>query len=63
MFDDFDKLRTGYMVLVFYTIIMIAAATIGYNMDKKDGFTNGYIAGIVISLVLWFNYGKQISNL
>jgi len=63
MFSDFDKLRIGYMVLVFYTVIMIATATIGYSMDKKDGFTNGYIAGLVISLVLWFNYGKQISNL
>jgi len=63
MFSDFDKLRIGYMVLVFYTVIMIATATIGYSMDKKDGFTNGYIAGLVISLVLWFNYGKQISKL
>ena len=58
----FDELQTAYLVLVFYTFIMIVTATIGYNMDKTNGFTKGYIAGILISLGLWFTVGKKYSK-
>ena len=58
----FDELQTAYLVLVFYTLIMIITATIGYNIDKKNGFTKGYIAGILISLGLWFTVGKKYSK-
>ena len=59
---NFDKLGTAYMVLAFYSVLMAVAANIGYNMDKKNGFTNGYIVGIVISLVLWFTMGKKYAK-
>ena len=59
---NFDKLGTAYMVLAFYAVLMTVSASIGYKMDKKNGFTNGYIVGIVISLVLWFTMGKKYAK-
>jgi len=59
---NFEKLETAYMILTFYAVLMSVSASIGYNMDKKNGFTNGYIVGIVISLVLWFTMGKKYAK-
>ena len=59
----FNELKIAYSVLIFYALLMMATATIGYKMDKQNGFTNGYIVGMVISLVLWFTVGKKYSNL
>tara|TARA_B100000780_G_scaffold273028_1_gene236040 strand:+ start:119 stop:301 length:183 start_codon:yes stop_codon:yes gene_type:complete len=59
----FNELKMAYGVLIFYALLMMATATIGYKMDKQNGFTNGYIVGMVISLVLWFTVGKKYSNL
>jgi len=58
----FNELQTAYGVLVFYALLMMATATVGYNMDKTNGFTNGYIVGILISLGLWFTVGKKYSK-
>lgn len=60
---DFSKLRTGYLILLFYSFIMSLGATIGYMVDNKNGFTRGYIVGMVISLALWFQVGKDIAKL
>jgi len=60
---DFGKLTTGYGILVFYGILAIITATVGYYFDKKNGFTNGYVAGVVISLLLWFTVGKKAAYL
>lgn len=59
----FNELKTAYGVLIFYTLLMMITATVGYKMDTKDGFTKGYIVGMVISVVLWFSVGKKYSNL
>ena len=59
----FNELKMAYGVLIFYALLMMATATIGYKMDKQNGFTNGYIVGMVISLVLWFTVGKKYSKL
>ena len=59
---NFDKLGNAYIVLAFYAVLMSVAAFIGYKMDKKNGFTNGYIVGMVISLVLWFTMGKKYAK-
>lgn len=63
MFKEFNKLQMAYTILLFYAILMMVTATLGYKMDKQHGFTNGYIVGIVISLGLWFTVGKQMSKL
>ena len=36
----FDELKVAYAVLFFYALIMMGTATLGYYMDKKNGFTN-----------------------
>ena len=59
----FNELKMAYGVLIFYALLMMATATVGYKMDKKNGFTNGYIVGMILSVVLWFTVGKKYSNL
>ena len=63
MFKEFKELYKAYAVLIFYGILPMITATIGYKMDHKNGFTKGYVAGNVISLVLWFQVGKKYSKL
>ena len=60
--SEISKLKTAYLVLFFYAIIMNLSATIGWFIDKENGFTYGYVVGIVISVALWFLYGKQVSK-
>ena len=59
----FDELKVAYGVLIFYALLMMGTATAGYYMDKKNGFTNGYVVGIAISLGLWFTVGKKYSKI
>ena len=59
----YKKLLNGYSILLFYCVILFVLATIGYSLDKKNGFTNGIIIGMLVSLYLWFNYGIKISKL
>jgi len=60
--SDLMPLKQAYMVLLFYSLVMSLSATVGWYLDKKDGFTKGYLAGIAISLGLWFMKGKDMSN-
>lgn len=53
----------AYGILVFYGILAIVTAAIGHWFDKKSGFSNGYIAGVALSVALWFYYGKKASGL
>lgn len=57
------KYQQAYLILLFYFVLMVVGATVGHQFDKKDGFTYGYLAGIVVSVVLWFQYGKKMSKL
>jgi len=60
--DDLKKLQQGYLILLFYSVIMALTATIGWYINNKDGFTTGYIVGIVISLLLWFLVGRKMAK-
>ena len=60
---NLGKLNNAYMILVFYGLLAIFTATLGHFFDKKNGFSNGYVAGVVLSLLLWFNVGKKMSKL
>ena len=33
------------------------------TLTKKEGFTNGYVVGIILSLLLWFMKGEKMSGL
>jgi hypothetical protein len=61
--SDLRKFDTAYLILLFYFLIMVVSATVGFYIDNKKGFTNGYVIGIVISLSLWFLVGEQRSGL
>ena len=60
--SDLKSLNKAYMILFFYSLLMAISATVGWYLDKEDGFTKGYLGGIAISLGLWFMKGKDMSN-
>ena len=53
----------AYAILVFYGLLAIVCAAVGNYLDKKDGFSNGYVFGVVLSLVLWFWVGKKAAHM
>ena len=54
---------TAYGILVFYGILAIVCAALGEYLDKANGFTTGYIVGVVISVTLWFAVGKKAAGM
>ena len=57
----YKALVPAYMALVFYLVVMVVTSTLGYTVDKKDGFTYGLVLGVAVSLVLWFQYGRKMA--
>ena len=53
---------TSYSILVFYGVLAIITAAIGNYLDKKNGFSNGYVVGVILSLVLWFTVGRKMAR-
>ena len=56
------KVGLAYSILVFYGVLSIFCAAVGNYLDNKNGFSNGYVAGTVISLVLWFTVGRKAAH-
>jgi hypothetical protein len=56
-------LTRAYGILVFYGVLAIVTAAIGHYIDTRNGFSNGYIVGVVISVLLWFAYGKKAAGI
>ena len=56
------KSGIAYSIIVFYGFLAVIGASIGHYFDKKNGFSNGYVAGVCVSLFLWFTYGKKLTN-
>ncbi len=53
---------TAYGILIFYGLLAIIGAAIGNYFEKKNGFSNGYVAGTVLSLVLCFTAGRKMAG-
>jgi len=53
---------TAYGILIFYGLLAIICAAIGNHFDKKNGFSNGYVAGTILSLILWFTVGRKMAG-
>ncbi len=53
---------TAYGILVFYGLLAIICAAVGHHFDKKNGFSNGYVVGTIINLVLWFTVGRKMAK-
>ena len=60
--STYKKLTPAYMILLFYCVLLFITSTLGYVFDKKNGFTNGMLVGMIVSLYLWFNYGKRMTS-
>jgi len=52
----------AYGILIFYGLLVIIGVALGNYFDKKNGFSNGYVAGTVLSLVLWFTAGRKMAG-
>lgn len=59
-YKTYVGLQRHYTVLSFYFLVILVTSTVGHVMNKKDGFTNGMIVGFVISLILWYQYGRKM---
>lgn len=56
----YQSLQKHYLILWFYFFIVFITATIGHVLDKKEGFTYGIIFGFIVSLVLWYQFGRKM---
>ena len=59
--QTYIDLQNHYLILWFYMVVIFITSTVGHVLDKKDGFTYGMIVGFVVSLILWFQYGKKMA--
>ena len=60
--STYETLVPAYKLLVFYFVVMFITSTVGYTLDKTNGFTYGLVTGVVVSLVLWFQFGKKMGR-
>tara|TARA_B100001093_G_scaffold445120_1_gene448586 strand:- start:2006 stop:2182 length:177 start_codon:yes stop_codon:yes gene_type:complete len=56
------NLELAYGIMVFYGLILVVSAAIGNYLDKKNGFTYGFVFGSFLNLFLWFSAGKRIAQ-
>ncbi len=49
----------AYGILAFYGLLAILFAWVGHHLDKRNGFSNGYVVGTIVNLVLWFTVGHK----
>ena len=54
-------LKKHYMILWFYMFVIFITSTVGHVMDKQNGFTYGMVIGFLVSMVLWFQYGRTMA--
>jgi hypothetical protein len=51
-----------WFVMIFYALLSgVVAPYIGYRLKGKTGLGEGYVIGTVLSLILWFTVGKNMS--
>ena len=52
----------AYPILVFYGLLAIVFAAIGNHFCKISGFSDGYVLGTVVSLIIWFTVGRKMAG-
>ena len=60
---DKVNLKKLLSIMGFYIILSyIIAPTIGYYITGNtiNGLGNGFVIGSIISIILWYKYGKKI---
>lgn len=55
-------------IFAFYTVIVVLLSVLGFfqgekilKLDKHKGAAAGAMMGLVISVILWYSYGKEHS--
>ncbi len=52
-----------WQIMFFYALLScFIMPYIGYYFFGKSGLGNGYVIGTIVSLILWFSFGKKMSN-
>ena len=49
----------AYVILMVYGILAVITAAIGQRIRPGEGLTYGYLVGLVLSVLLWYGYGKN----
>ena len=58
MFTEFWK------VMFFYALLSCAIMPFAlYYINGSDGLEQGYIAGTILSIILWFTVGKKYAKI
>ena len=53
-----------WQVMAFYALLScVIAPLIGYKMKGLSGLGDGYVAGTIISIGLWFTVGKKYAGM
>jgi len=58
--QTYQSLQKHYIILWFYLFIVFITSTIGHIIDKQNGFTHGMIIGFIISVILWYQFGRKM---
>jgi hypothetical protein len=59
----YKKMWPTFQIILFYALVMMVTSTLGFVLFKKDGAVHGLALGAVLSLYLWYQYGKDMSYL
>ena len=59
----YKKMWPTFQIIIFYALVMMVTSTLGFVLFKKDGAVHGLAVGAVVSLFLWYQYGKDMSYL
>ena len=52
-----------WQIMFFYALLScFIMPYIGYYFMGLKGLGNGYVIGTIVSLILWFAFGKKMSN-
>ena len=58
-----SKLQTFFGIMIFYIILTYVIFPLGfyYLIDKSlISAGNGFIVGSIVSILLWFNFGRKM---
>tara|TARA_B110000967_G_scaffold209546_1_gene266187 strand:+ start:1786 stop:2004 length:219 start_codon:yes stop_codon:yes gene_type:complete len=56
----YTSLKQHYIILWVYTTLVFITSTIGHVVGGNEGFTYGMILGFVLSIILWYQYGRKM---
>ena len=59
----YKKMWPTFQIIIFYALVMMVTSTLGFVLFKKDGGVHGLAVGAVLSLFLWYQFGKDKSYL